>query len=183
MAEDVRFREYLAVMEDTAKLSDRRQTVSDLFVGINSLFLTAAGFVAGTTQFTTWRPTALCAAITLVTLVFNSVWLQLIARYRALTNLRIRYLTGLEKSLQADGIFSPLDIASEDGKKVEHALRGVYGIEADSLYRQAPKVGFYRLERRFIIVFMIAYPLLTAAVAAVSAAIIVFHLLPPLSVK
>ena len=38
MAEDPLLTEYLAIAENTAKLSDRRQTVSDLFLGINSLF-------------------------------------------------------------------------------------------------------------------------------------------------
>ena len=182
--EDLRFNEYLALMDDTAKLSDRRQRVSDLFVGINSLFLTAAGYVAGTSNLTSWRPTALCAAITVVTLVFNIVWVRLIGRYRALISLRIRYLTGLEKSLQADGTFSAIEMATEDGKKIEHPLRGIYSVEAAStLYKDAPKIGFSRLERGFVIIFMVAYPLLTLGVAAMTLLITVFHILPPLSLK
>lgn len=52
-ATDLQFREYLAVADDTAKLSDRRQTVSDLFVGINRLFLAATGYVAISSQLKT----------------------------------------------------------------------------------------------------------------------------------
>ncbi len=38
---DFIFDEYKHVIENTAKLSDRRQTINDIFVGLNSLFLTA----------------------------------------------------------------------------------------------------------------------------------------------
>ncbi|MGO8946311.1 MAG: hypothetical protein ACLQUY_01345 [Ktedonobacterales bacterium] len=179
MAEDTRFQEYEKIMEETGKLSDRRQTVSDLFLGVNSLFLTAAGFSAVASNLKSWWSTGICAAIAVVALMINITWIQLIHRYRALVDLRFRYLEGLEKSLQSDGAFGTISMASADRKKVDQYPRGVFGVEAIALYSKGPRVGIYRLERRLILIFIFAYILLTAIVAALTY-LIINGVLPPL---
>jgi hypothetical protein len=168
MAEDTRFHEYEKIMEESGKLSDRRQTVSDLFLGINSLFLTAAGFSAVASNLTTWWSTGICCAIAIVAIPINITWIQLIHRYRALIDLRSRYLEGLEKSLQSDDSFGTISIASADRRKVDQYPRGVYGVEAIVLYSKGSKVGFYTLERRLVLIFILAYALLTAVVAVLT---------------
>lgn len=179
MGEDTRYQEYEKILEETGKLSDRRQTVSDLFLGVNSLFLTAAGFSVVASDLAAWWSTGICAAIALIAVMINITWIQLIERYRSLIDLRIRYLEGLERSLQEDGSFGPITIASPDRKKLETYARGIYGYEAASLYAAGPKVGFFRLERRLIQIFIMAYILLTALVAALTF-LISIHILPSL---
>ncbi len=156
--------EYLAIAENTAKLSDRRQTVSDLFLGINSLFLAAAGFVAVSNRMISWWAVAIVIAITVITFVMNSIWYRLIGRYRALINLRIRYLEALEVALQDGGAFGPVTISSENDKEKSAALRGVYLIEKKSdLYSKGAKMGFFKLERDLVVTFIVAYILLALA--------------------
>lgn len=169
MADDILFKEYLAVAEDTAKLSDRRQTVGDLFLGINSLFLAAAGFVAISGHLTSWWSVIICGAITIITLLINSIWFRLIGRYRNLINLRIHYLQALERRLQETGMFTSVSMTFEGSKERIPIARGIYLIENTfTLYKKGPKVGFYRLERQLVVVFMFAYILLAVAVAILS---------------
>lgn len=183
MADETMFKEYLAVAADTAKLSDRRQTVSDLFLGINSLFLAAAGFVAISSHLTSWWAAIIVGAITCITIIFNIIWLRLIGRYRTLISLRIRYLEALETALQAEGTFSQVAILSEDGKQSIPVKRGVYLVEQDSsLYRKGAKVGFYRLERALVRTFIAAYIILAVA-EAVLTYFVTSHMLDPLTIQ
>jgi hypothetical protein len=182
MADDKLFEEYATIVENTAKLSDRRQTVSDLFLGVNSLFLASAGFVAVTSHLQTWWPVVICGAITVITFIINTIWLQLIKRYRTLINLRIRYLEGLESALQAQGTFGTISIDSEDSKKKTTVSRGVFLIEKDStLYRKGAKVGFFKLESNLVITFRLAYVVLTIAVAILTY-LVINHYLPALNI-
>lgn len=180
--DDKLFDEYTTIVENTAKLSDRRQTVSDLFLGVNSLFLAAAGFVAISSHLTSWWAVAITGAIAAVTLITNSIWLRLIGRYRTLINLRIRYLEALELALQSQGTFGTIAIASEDSKKTTTVSRGVFLIEKDSsLYRKGAKVGFFKLESNLVVTFMLAYVVLALA-AAILTYLVINHYLPPLMI-
>ena len=164
MANDSLLTEYLAIAENTAKLSDRRQTVSDLFLGINSLFLAAAGFVAVSNRLTSWWAVAIVFAITAIAAIINSIWIRLIGRYRALISLRIRYLEGLERLLQANGTFGDMKLVLEDSQKEVPATRGIYLIEQNSdLYSKGSKMGFYKLELGLVWVFFVAYIVLAVA--------------------
>lgn len=183
MGDDTMFREYVAISENTARLSDRRQTVSDLFLGINSLFLAAAGFVAVSSHLTTWWAVTIVGAITVVTLIINSIWYRLIGRYRTLINLRIRYLEALERAMQEQGIFTTITLASEDDEKTVPVPRGVYLVEKESpLYRKGAKVGFYKLERDLVNIFIFAY-LALAIAEAILTYLVTHHYLSPLTIQ
>ena len=164
MAEDPLLTEYLAIAENTAKLSDRRQTVSDLFLGVNSLFLAAAGFVAVSNHLTSWWAVGIVVAIAVIAVFINSIWLRLIKRYRTLISLRIRYLEALERALQKAGTFGEVMLSSEDNKEKHTVLQGVYLIEQNSnLYSKGSKMGFYKLELGLVWVFIVAYIVLALA--------------------
>ena len=174
------FEEYASVAADTRSLSDRRQTVGDLFLGVNSLFLAAAGIVAAGDHLASWWPVAIVSAIAVITIFMNSIWLRLIGRYRALTSLRIRYLEALEKALQEVGTFDTISLLSENGKDTYTIKRGVYLTEQDSkLYNKGFKTGFFKLERDLVITFIFAYILLTLATAGLTY-LVLNHYLPPL---
>lgn len=174
------FDEYVAIAENTAKLSDRRQTLGDLFLGINSLFLAAAGFVALSNHLTSWWAVTIVGAITVITIIMNSIWFRLIGRYRALINLRIRYLEALEVALQEVGTFGPIILASEDGKDKYPILRGVYLIEKKSdLYSKGAKMGFFKLERELVVTFIFAY-ILIAVASGVLTYLVIHNILPQL---
>jgi hypothetical protein len=180
MADDSLLTEYLAIAENTTKLSDRRQTVSDLFVGVNSLFLAATGLIAVNNHLTSWWAVIVVAAIAGMAIIINLIWSGLIRRYRALISLRIRYLEGLERMLQANGTFGDMKLVSEDGKQELPATRGIYLIEQNSkLYSKGAKMGFYRLELGLVIVLSVAYAL-TAVGAGVLTYLVTTHILSPL---
>jgi hypothetical protein len=181
--DDTLFREYLSVAEDTAKLSDRRQTVGDLFLGINSLFLAAAGFVAISGHLTSWWAVIICGTIAIVTLLINSIWFRLIGRYRNLINLRIHYLQALERRLQEIGMFTTVAMTFEASKEPTPITRGIYLIENTfAQYSKGPKVGFYRLERQLVVVFMFAYILLAVAVTVLTY-LVVLQVFAPLTIQ
>ena len=109
------FHEYEMVAEDTAKLSDRRQTVNTLFVSINTIFLTGVGYLiytffqtsAGSSHVIYYALGFL--AIAIVTTNFNRSWLRLSEQSRRLIDLRIRYLVRLEAYLRDSGYFPTVD--------------------------------------------------------------------------
>jgi hypothetical protein len=165
------FQYYLALMEDTTKLSDRRQTTNDLFVGLNVVFFTGMGALFYASHLKTWWVTGLFAAITLVAFFLNFTWIRLINRYSRLVGLRIGYMHQLESALQAQGIFAatpalpgaPVQPGTAPAKGT-----GIYTLEYQRLYTKEGQFGFSRLERGLIIIFMIAYVLATIGVAVVT---------------
>lgn len=180
MPENKLFEEYVAVMENTKSLSDRRQTLGDLFLGINSLFLAAAGFVAASDHLASWWPVGIVCTIAVITIFMNTRWYKLINSYRTLINLRVRYLEALERALQDSGAFNEITLFSEDGKEKHSTLRGVHLIEKDATYyRKGAQVGFFKLERDLVVTFIVAYIVLTVATAAFTF-LVMNHILPPL---
>jgi hypothetical protein len=109
------FDEYKMVAEDTAKITDRRQTVNTLFVTINALFLTGVGyllylsfqFASGDSHIFLFALGFL--AIALITSIFNRSWLRLSEQSRKLIDLRIRYLEQLEAFLRSTNYFPTFD--------------------------------------------------------------------------
>lgn len=103
------------VAEDTAKLSDRRQTVNTLFVSINTIFLTGVGYLIYTFFLTSGNGAHVVyyalgfLGIAIVTSNFNRSWLRLSEQSRRLIDLRIRYLVRLEALLRESGYFPNVD--------------------------------------------------------------------------
>ena len=171
-----RFQYYLALIEDTTKLSDRRQTANDLFVGLNVVIFTGLGVLFYGSHLKTWWVTGLYAAISLLALGLNITWLRLNARYRNLINLRIEYMTQLETDLTSADVF-PLSperdgqqekqqdqarLVDDPGQKMQGA--GIFTVEHKRMYFKGPRFGFSSLERALIWIFMVAYVLATLGV-------------------
>jgi hypothetical protein len=178
-----RFQYYLALIEDTTKLSDRRQTANDLFVGLNVVIFTGMGVLFYGSHLKSWWVTGLYAAITVLALCLNSTWLRLNGRYRRLISLRIKYMTQLETELKAQDIF--VLYPERDGKKMSQEQRlpgdavrqttqgstqpltqpsGIFAVEYEHLYYRGWHFGFAQLERTLILIFMVAYVLATLGV-------------------
>ncbi len=119
------------VAEDTAKITDRRQTVNTLFVTINALFLTGVGYLfyqffqnnSGDVLSLLFVPGFL--AIAIITSLLNRAWLRLSEQSRKLVNLRIRYLETLESFLRETGDFPVVDTrlrGADKTKQVEYEM-------------------------------------------------------------
>ena len=104
------------VAEDTARITDRRQTVNTLFVTINTIFLTGVGYLIYTFFQTNGDGSYIVffvlgfLAIAVITTIFNRSWHRLSEQSRKLIDLRIRYLEQLEAFLRDTGFFPALDI-------------------------------------------------------------------------
>lgn len=111
------FQEYQFVADDTAKITDRRQTVNTLFVSINAIFLTGVGYLIF--QYArSYRDSSLLVFFTLgfmviaiITTIINRSWLRLSEQSRRLINLRIRYLAKLELFMRNTGFFPNVEVA------------------------------------------------------------------------
>ncbi len=175
----LRFEEYNNVIEQTAKLSDRRQTINDIFVGINSLFLTGLGYLFTTLQLTNWYPTALFGAVAVLATLMNVTWRRLNENYRILIEKRLGYARQIESGLQSFGLLADSHLA--DGKKmptfgVLHQEDSLYGSETE---KPRIRFGFSVLEQGLIRVFRYSYLVLVAIVAGLTYAISNGYL-PPL---
>ena len=141
--------EYSTLMDDTSKISDRRQTINNLLIGLNGLFLAGLFFPLLNYRLDNYLPVVISAAVTIAAIFVNRAWFQLNDRYRKLVNVRITYLTALEDRIR---------------RETGNADFGIYHAE-EGMYKQDPKAGFSRIEREFIWVLSLIYPLVTLAVA------------------
>ncbi|HZC05101.1 MAG TPA: hypothetical protein VE338_05615 [Ktedonobacterales bacterium] len=167
---EVAFKEYQFLLEDTGKLSDRRQSVNTLFVSINALFLTGVGFLLlQSLQAAAYVAESIIfivgfLTIAMITTRINHRWLRISEQYRKLVNLRIRYLTELEARLRDSGMFPSVSVKleSEEIRKDGNAVntsRGTFSVEEVLFNPEAPKQppSFSRSEQQIAHTFIFAY--------------------------
>lgn len=88
--------QYPFLIEDTARLSDRRQTVNTLYLSANSLLLGALAILIQQSKFQSVAIVLVVAVIAWAGVVICADWRRLIANYRELLKLRFRLLNELE---------------------------------------------------------------------------------------
>lgn len=159
--------EYFTVMQDTTKLSQRRQTTNDILTGINVVFLTAMGAVFVSSHLRSWWVTAIFGAITVFAWLFDITWIRLLNRYAALADLRIRYLSAVEERLRQTGAFVEVETLAR-GAKQPVRTRGVYALENAVLFKPGNRGGFIRRERFLVLLFMFAFLFVTGIVAGLT---------------
>lgn len=100
MVEFNKFEEYKLFVEDTARFTERRQTVSNIYIAVNSLLLTAVGLLIKELG-------ALCYWTLLLPLPFIASgigvslwWGQIIRKYKAIVGLRIDTLRDMEDDME-----------------------------------------------------------------------------------
>lgn len=146
-----KYDEYKLFIEDTARFSERRQTVGSTFVAVNTLLLTAIAFLvkdSGARDYgllITVLPLPLVLAGVLVSLW----WRKIILRYKRLVNLRMRELMAMEKLPEMQG------------------CQEIYHKEYEELYKRdaqgqkvpAGRLNFSDLESRLPSLFIVLYGL------------------------
>jgi hypothetical protein len=93
-----KFEEYKLFVEDTAKFSERRQTINNTYIAINSIILTATSFLVKDAGFIpVWR--AIVAAMILSAgITLCAQWERMIRKYKRLVGFRINQLLLIEAS-------------------------------------------------------------------------------------
>ncbi|MBA3826452.1 MAG: hypothetical protein H0X24_21440 [Ktedonobacterales bacterium] len=141
--------EYKCIVEQTGNLSDRRQTTNDIYVALNTLFLTGLAVLLTTSHLMSWYPAIIIGIVTLISWFINFTWLSLLDRYRTLIKVRIDYLKQLETLFPIKGA---------------NIKQGIY-LEEEAIYQQrGARFGFTALERRLAGLFIALYPLLTIGI-------------------
>lgn len=144
-----RMEEYKALLSNLADVSARRQNANTVYVGLNTVFLTALG-VFLSAHIGSWGgaigTVIICAVVTPV----NVFWLQTVGRYRRTTGVRYEYLREIEHE------FRVLDGTRDDEKPIGLFLR----LEQKKLHR-----SFHtQVELRLTIYLTCLYPLIAVAV-------------------
>jgi hypothetical protein len=118
-------------------------------------------------HLTSWWLTAIFGVITIFAWLFDITWIRLLNRYRTLIGLRIRYLEALEERLRLAGAFVEVEVLPENAKQPVKT-RGVYTLEKAVFYQPGRHWGVVRRERLLVLLFMLAYLMMTGGVAVVT---------------
>lgn len=97
------FEEYKLFVEDTARFSERRQTVTNTYIAVNSLLLGAISFLVKDAAAGQWWEFLLALPLLAGGVVVCLFWGQLIRKYKMLVGLRIDTLRRMEDLPEMEG--------------------------------------------------------------------------------
>lgn len=99
----VRLEEYRLFIEDTSRYSDRRQTVSNIYVAVNTILVSATAVLLANTDApsgaTLGHLRLLLALLPAAGVAASSMWLFLVHRYERIIAARLGELKKIEKEL------------------------------------------------------------------------------------
>ena len=144
--DEIKFDEYKLFIEDTARFTDRRQNTSNLFVTVNSLLLTAMGFIIADTQLSDAWMLLFNTPLIVAGIYVSRWWGQLLHRYRLLGRLRFKVLREMESSKELAGI-----------EKMYHREDELYPRNDDGTVAQGVGLNFSDLESKLPSLFIKLY--------------------------
>jgi hypothetical protein len=97
------FEEYKLFIEDTARISERRQKVGSTYVAVNSIILSAIAFLVKDGGFTGRWQVLVVVPLLVAGMTICLSWRQLILNYKELVTLRIDKLRAMEELPQMEG--------------------------------------------------------------------------------
>jgi hypothetical protein len=95
----VRLEEYKLFVEDTARFSDRRQTITNTYISVNSALAGLLVFLVKDSGLTGWLLPSAVIILIGFGLVICSYWARLIHKYKTLVGFRIKILREMEKDI------------------------------------------------------------------------------------
>ena len=93
------FDEYNLFVEDTSRLSDRRQMISNIYTAVNSILLAAVGLLIKDLGIGYIWKIFLSLPLIIAGIVVCLLWIQLIHKYKSLVGLRIEVLRATEDAM------------------------------------------------------------------------------------
>lgn len=91
------FKQYQLIAEDTARLSDRRQTINNLYLSANSLLLGGVAILVQQSDLKNGLPILLIIVLVAAGTFLSLDWWRLLGNYSKLLNLRFELLKELEE--------------------------------------------------------------------------------------
>lgn len=142
-----KFEEYKLFIEDTARLSERRQTVTNTYITVNGAIMGLITFFVKDARLTNWWLVIAMLPLIMAGVAVCYFWHRLLATYRTLLDFRFEQLEDMERSEALRG------------------CHGIYNLEAERFYRKAPperQIGFSHIEMRLPLLFIALYLLMGA---------------------
>jgi len=140
------FEEYKLFVQDTAKLSDRRQTVTNTYIAVNSLLLGVVSFLVKDAANGQWWGLALALPLMTGGAVVCVYWRKFIVKYKALIGLRIDTLREME------------DLPGMAGSvRMYHIEDTLYPRDEEGKMIPGKGLDFSELEKRLPTLFLILY--------------------------
>lgn len=150
MAEFDKFEEYKLFVEDTARLSERRQRVTNIYIMVNGAILGLLTFLVKDAPLTKWWLVIAILPLVVAGIAVCWFWYRLLRTYKTLIDFRFEQLEVMERSGALPGSHS------------------MYNLEAKRFFREAPRkqqIGFSRIEMCLPVLFMVLYVLMGAGLA------------------
>lgn len=146
-----KFEEYKLFIEDTARFSERRQTVTNTYISVNSALMGLIIFLVKDAGLTDWWLVVAMMPLTIAGIVICSFWYRLLESYKKLLDFRFEQLE-----------------AMEDKEPAMQGCHRMYIKESERFYRQAPpkqRLGFSRIEMKLPLLFIALYALTAIGLA------------------
>jgi hypothetical protein len=164
-----RIEEYRAILENHAQLSARRQHVNDLYVGLNTIFLTALGILLLQSHLDTWWIFAVISTVTLIIMPINITWRAALLRYADRLSVRYEYLREVEQEFR-----------TRRGKVADQPEVGLFlRLKETGLHHH--KKSNTQLEVQLAVYFICLYPVISLMVG-ILVYLVEAHLIPPLNI-
>ncbi|HRW10267.1 MAG TPA: NUDIX domain-containing protein [Caldilineaceae bacterium] len=141
-----KFDEYKFFIEDTARLSERRQTVNNVYVAVNTILLSAVALLITTADVNRWVAGMAAYAALLGGMAVCLSWRQLLQRYKALTGLRFDELRKMEDLPEMTGC-----------QRMYHVEDRLYPRDGEGQMHQKHRRNFSDLERQLPNIFIGLY--------------------------
>ena len=149
MSQVDKFDEYKFFIEDTARLTERRQTVTNIYVAVNTILLSAVALLVKDAGLQRWAIAAATIMLLVAGIVICLFWRQLITRYKRLIGLRLDELRKMEELPEMAGC-----------QRMYHAEDKLYPRDAQgNMLKTRGRLDFSDLERQLPNVFIILYGL------------------------
>jgi hypothetical protein len=158
-----KFDEYKFFVEDTARLTERRQTVTNTYVAVNTILLSAVGLLVKDVGLQRWVIAMATIMILVARIAICLFWRQLINRYKKLVGLRLDELRRMEDLPEMAGC-----------QRMYHVEDRLYPRDAQgNMLKVKGRMDFSDLERQLPNVFIMLYLLSLAGIviAALAGAI------------
>jgi 8-oxo-dGTP pyrophosphatase MutT (NUDIX family) len=153
MSDVNKFEEYKLFVEDTARFTDRRQTVTNIYVAINTVLLSGVALLVDG-GLENWVMLLAAEAILVGGIAVCLFWRQLIHKYKALVGLRIRELRRMEELPEMVGCH-----------QMYHAEDELYPRDEDGEMIKGQGLNISDLERRLPWAFIVLYVVFGAGIA------------------
>src|SRR5438132_598451 len=94
-----KFEEYKLFIEDTARFSERRQLVTNIYIAVNGAIATLATFILKDAGIQDWKILVATLPLLIVGGVVCLLWYRLLLSYKILVGFRMQELEAMEEEI------------------------------------------------------------------------------------